>query len=75
MPAGMPSELLLRRPDIVEAERHLADGHFAEGSMRPKVEAAVAFARSGPGRKTLITLLSKAKAQLDTLTCNGSPLQ
>jgi len=24
LPAGMPSELLLRRPDLVEAERHLA---------------------------------------------------
>ena len=43
-----------------EAERYLADGEFAPGSMQPKVEAAVRFARSGPGRKALITLLERA---------------
>ncbi|MCL2399460.1 MAG: carbamate kinase [Defluviitaleaceae bacterium] len=44
-----------------EAEKYIAEGHFAKGSMLPKVEAAVQFAQSKPGRKALITLLSKAK--------------
>ena len=43
-----------------EAERYLADGEFAPGSMQPKIEAAVRFARSGRGRKALITLLERA---------------
>ena len=36
-------------------------GHFAPGSMLPKVQAAVKFAESRPGRTALITLLQKAK--------------
>jgi len=44
-----------------EARRHMADGQFAPGSMLPKVEAAVRFAESGPGREALITLLEKAR--------------
>ena len=43
-----------------EAEQYLADGEFAPGSMQPKIEAAVRFARSGRGRKSLITLLERA---------------
>ena len=43
-----------------EAEQYLADGEFAPGSMPPKIEAAVRFARSGRGRKALITLLERA---------------
>ncbi|MDF7680219.1 carbamate kinase [Enterobacteriaceae bacterium ESL0689] len=43
-----------------EAEHFIAEEQFARGSMLPKVEAAVAFARSRPGRKALITMLSKA---------------
>jgi carbamate kinase len=39
----------------------MKEGHFAKGSMLPKVEAAVEFAASRPGRSTLITLLAKAK--------------
>lgn len=37
-----------------------AEGHFAPGSMLPKVTAAVAFAESKKGRKSLITSLDKA---------------
>ena len=44
-----------------EAKKHMADGQFAPGSMLPKVEAAVKFAESAPGRTALITLLEKAR--------------
>ena len=41
--------------------RSEAEGQFAPGSMLPKVQAAVKFAESKPGRTALITLLEKAK--------------
>ena len=44
-----------------EARRYAAEGQFAPGSMLPKVEAAVKFAESKPGRQALITLLEKAR--------------
>lgn len=44
-----------------EARKYIAEGQFAPGSMLPKVEAAVKFAESKPGRKALITLLEKAR--------------
>lgn len=43
-----------------EAEAYAAEGQFAPGSMLPKVEAGIRFARSKPGRKALITSLDKA---------------
>lgn len=43
-----------------EAERRMAQGHFAPGSMLPKVEAALKFACSRPGRRAVITSLEKA---------------
>ncbi len=42
-----------------EAERYIIDGQFPEGSMLPKIQAAMDFTRSGPGRRTLITSLDK----------------
>ena len=45
-------------PDL--ARKYIRQGEFAPGSMLPKVEAAVEFAESGPGRSALITLLSRA---------------
>ena len=44
-----------------EAEKYAKEGQFAPGSMLPKVQAAVAFAKSAPGRSALITLLEKAR--------------
>ena len=44
-----------------EARKYAAEGQFAPGSMLPKVEAAVKFAESKPGRTALITLLEKAR--------------
>ena len=44
-----------------QAKQYIAAGEFAPGSMLPKVEAALSFAESKPGRKSLITLLEKAR--------------
>ncbi len=44
-----------------QALKYASEGHFAKGSMLPKVEAAVSFAQSSKRAKALITLLSKAK--------------
>ena len=40
-------------------EQYARDGEFGAGSMLPKVQAAVAFAKSGPGRKSIITSLDR----------------
>ena len=57
---GKPEQKALGEMSVAEAERYCGEGHFAPGSMLPKVEAAVKFAESKPGRKALITLLEKA---------------
>jgi carbamate kinase len=43
---------------IEEAERYLAEGHFAEGSMAPKMRAAIQFIKNG-GKRCIITEASK----------------
>jgi carbamate kinase len=43
-----------------QAEALIEAGEFSEGTMRPKVEAAADFARSGKGRRGIITTLSLA---------------
>ena len=45
---------------VEQAKEYIAQEQFAKGSMLPKVEAAIRFAESAPGRHTLITLLDKA---------------
>ena len=65
---GKPDQKWLDRLSIDDAKRYLAEGQFAVGSMRPKVEAALSFAESRPGRKTLITMLTKAKEGIEGKT-------
>ena len=62
---GKPDEQWLDSLTPDEARRYMGEGHFAPGSMLPKVQAAVQFAESGPGRTSLITLLEKAKAGIN----------
>ena len=59
---GKPDEYALDDLTPTVARQYMEEGHFAKGSMLPKVEAAVKFAESKPGRTALITLLEKAKA-------------
>ena len=58
---GKPNQKWLDRLTPEEAEVYISEGHFAPGSMLPKVQAAVEFAKSAPGRSALITLLEKAR--------------
>lgn len=55
-----PDQLWLSQLTVEEAQKYIADREFAEGSMLPKVKAAILFASSKAGRKTLITSLEKA---------------
>ena len=45
---------------VEQVKEYIAEEQFAKGSMLPKIEAAIRFAESGEGRRTLITLLDKA---------------
>jgi carbamate kinase len=58
---GKPSQKELTNVTTAEMKQYAEEGQFAPGSMLPKVQAAIQFAESKPGRKTLITLLEKAK--------------
>lgn len=51
---GTPKQRAISEIGVDEAERHLADGQFPEGSMGPKVRAGARFLRNG-GRTVVIT--------------------
>lgn len=59
-----PNQKNLSSMTIEEAEMYMMEGHFAPGSMLPKVKAAVMFAQSKKGRKAIITSLEKARDAL-----------
>jgi len=50
-------EMKLDRISVTEAKEYLAQGHFAEGSMAPKVRAAIYFIENG-GKECIITTAS-----------------
>jgi len=60
-----PDQKDLDTLSVAEAKRYIAEGHFAPGSMLPKIEAAVKFVESKPGRRAIITSLDKAALALE----------
>lgn len=60
---GTPSAVPLRSMAVDEAERMIAAGELGEGSMRPKVEAGIAFIRAG-GNRAVIAELGSGPAAL-----------
>lgn len=40
---GKPNQQLIDHMTIAEAEAYMAEGHFAPGSMKPKIEACIRF--------------------------------
>jgi len=61
---GTPEARLLDRMTVPEAEAYLARGEFAEGSMKPKIEASLEFLRAG-GKRVIITRPEELEAALD----------
>ena len=57
---GQPDVQWLDTLSLDEVQTHIQNKEFAEGSMLPKVLAAVEFAKSKKGRKAIITSLEKA---------------
>lgn len=51
---GTADETPLDRMTVSEARRYLAEGHFKEGSMRPKVESVIRYLENG-GKEAIIT--------------------
>ncbi len=59
-----PNQRDLSVMTVKEAEEYMLEGHFAPGSMLPKVKAAVMFASSKQGRESIVTSLEKAREAL-----------
>ncbi len=65
---GKENQKWLTELNVEETKQYIKEGHFAPGSMLPKVEAALRFAESKKGRKSLITSLEKAKEGIEGKT-------
>ncbi len=59
---GKPNQESLERMTCAEAEQYCKEGHFAPGSMLPKVQAAMSFAKTGG--EAIIASLQNAAAAL-----------
>lgn len=59
---GKPNQEKLETITPETAQKHFQDGHFADGSMGPKIEAAINFARQG--KTAIICALEEADQAL-----------
>ncbi len=51
---GKPAEKPIGKMTVTEAQQYIAEGHFAPGSMLPKIQSALSFLESG-GQEVIIT--------------------
>ena len=58
---GKPNQESLNEMTVAQAEQYCTEGHFAPGSMLPKVKAAISFAQSG-GQAIIASLENAGKA-------------
>lgn len=63
-----PNQSDLDQITVEEAERYIEEGHFAPGSMLPKIQASVNYVKDNPGKKAIITSLFKSLDALDGKT-------
>ncbi|HJA26399.1 MAG TPA: carbamate kinase [Candidatus Fournierella merdigallinarum] len=62
---GKPDQQDLSHMSLSEAARYVDEGHFAPGSMLPKVQACMKFVRANPDKRAIITSLNKAVEALN----------
>jgi carbamate kinase len=60
---GQPNQTALDAVSVPDAKRYLAQGHFAPGSMKPKIEATIDFIESG-GTQAIITSIDQVELSL-----------
>jgi carbamate kinase len=60
---GRPDQRALRRVDVAEARSHDRDGQFPDGSMGPKIRAAIEFVER-TGREVVITSAARLAAAI-----------
>ena len=60
---GTSEQVDIDRMNIAECQQYLDEGHFAPGSMRPKIESAITFLQEG-GEEVIITQPHHLKADL-----------
>ena len=63
-----PNQEELSEINLEEAGKYIQEGHFAKGSMLPKVEACMDYVKFSNNGKALITSLEKAKEALHGIT-------
>ncbi len=51
---GTPEQVEIDHMNVAECRQYLDEGHFAVGSMRPKIESAIKFLENG-GKEVIIT--------------------
>lgn len=61
---GQKEEEALREITVDEIQQHIDQGHFGEGSMKPKIQAAVDFVKSG-GKMAIITSIENVLDAVD----------
>jgi len=49
-----PNQIDLDKMNIAEARKYIEEGHFAKGSMLPKIQAIVRFLEAG-GKEAIVT--------------------
>ncbi len=65
---GKANQKNLDRVSVKEMKHFAKEGHFAPGSMLPKVLAGIKFVESKSGRKTIITSLDRVNESLKALS-------
>lgn len=53
-------QVALDKLTVKQAKKYIRDGHFAKGSMLPKIDACIEFVKGNPNKKAIIGSLEKA---------------
>lgn len=61
---NQPDEFNIKEINLVQAKQYIEDGHFAPGSMLPKIEASVQFVEKQKNRVAIISSLADPLASI-----------